>query len=620
MKFKVKKVLFSLFIMFLSTLVVYAEAPNEITINGGNLRYISAASYLTNVDTTDGVNDGQNLSYKVTTDGTVTYCISPDKFLYDGTITYSKGDRLNNKIAYVLENGYPNKSITGDNDKDYFITNLAVWYLMEPTADKLANYNFPAGTYKGQSMDVVSRAYSLASAANNYTPQTGSINVGNSNITMTVDGNYYVTPGINVNITGNAGTYTVTLNGAPSGTKTTDASGTEKTTFTKGNGFIIKVPVNSVSSASITFRATISANFTDSEAYAYNPNSYTAHQSVGLVTSTSSPKTASITLNISGSTNVVISKQDITNHSELAGARLVLKDSSGTIIDSWTSGTTPHTVEGLEAGRYTLTETLAPTGYVLDTTASVTFTINSAGSISNLIGGKIVMYNEPEPVTGKVTISKRDATTGDELPGAKLVVKNSSGSIIDSWTSTTTPHVINDLEPGRYTLSETLAPDGYYLNTETITFTIGEDGKVVGGTVVMENTPKPVVGKIIISKRDATTNKGLAGAVLVLKNASGTEIKRWTTTKNTYTIDNLAPGKYTITEVSAPKGYVLNKEPVTFRVNDDGTVSEGTIIFKNHPEDNPQTGSSLSIVFIIVGLLSLGYATYIILRKGNNKA
>ena len=47
--------------------------------------------------------------------------------------------------------------------------------------------------------------------------------------------------------------------------------------------------------------------------------------------------------------------------------------------------------------------------------------------------------------------------------------------------------MIENLKAGIYTLTETIAPNGYILSTETITFTIKEDGSVT--KVVMYNSP-----------------------------------------------------------------------------------------------------------------------------------
>ena len=97
------------------------------------------------------------------------------------------------------------------------------------------------------------------------------------------------------------------------------------------------------------------------------------------------------------------------------------------------------------------------------------------------------MYNQKEITGGGVSISKQDITNGKELPGATLVVKDSDGNVVDTWVSTDTPHLIENLKAGMYTLTETIQPEGYVLSTETISFVVKDDGTIT--KVVMYNSP-----------------------------------------------------------------------------------------------------------------------------------
>ena len=84
----------------------------------------------------------------------------------------------------------------------------------------------------------------------------------------------------------------------------------------------------------------------------------------------------------------------------------------------------------------------------------------------------------------------------DEEGNVVAVVRN--GNLVDSWVSTTEIHKVK-LLPGTYTLSETIAPEGYILSTETVTFTVKADGTVT--KVEMKNMPIRVT-EIEISKVD----------------------------------------------------------------------------------------------------------------------
>lgn len=89
----------------------------------------------------------------------------------------------------------------------------------------------------------------------------------------------------------------------------------------------------------------------------------------------------------------------------------------------------------------------------------------------------------------RAEIQKTDMVTGEELPGAVLVLKDKSGRVVDRWTSGNTPHRITGrLEAGeRYTLAEITAPSGYQI-AEEVTFTVSENGAI--DRVIMEDKRK----------------------------------------------------------------------------------------------------------------------------------
>ena len=208
-------------------------------------------------------------------------------------------------------------------------------------------------------------------------------------------------------------------------------------------------------------------------------------------------------------TEMWVSKRDLTNDEELPGATLTIQDADGNVVTSWVSSDTPHRVTGLHLGdAYTLTETRPADGYALADEITFRLLQKADEDGSNLQKAEVyylttknflfwtwddwkllddatvIMYDD----TTKVQISKVDIATGKELPGAELTITDKDGKELDRWVSTDTPHYIEKLPAGEYTLTEITAPDGYDI-AESIRFTVLPTGEVQ--TVVMKDARTP---------------------------------------------------------------------------------------------------------------------------------
>lgn len=197
-------------------------------------------------------------------------------------------------------------------------------------------------------------------------------------------------------------------------------------------------------------------------------------------------------------TKVEISKKDITDSSEVPGAKLIILDKNGKKVESWTSTDKPHMVEKLPVGEYTLREEQAPDGYLI--AEDVKFTVKDTGKVQK------VKMKDAHPY-GKLVIKKTDSTSKAALPGAEFELREKeSGKVVEklvtdkTGTATSGKLPIATYKNGKvektveYILVETKAPNGYELSSkkEEIRFEY-KDGKTKVIEIVKEikNTKSP---------------------------------------------------------------------------------------------------------------------------------
>lgn len=544
---------------------------------------------------------------KKSTGGLYVYCMDYDK---KGPYnhTYAKKELISDPgINYIMADAL---KLPVTNDDQYFIYQTALWIYMAEEGlmgGSFQNVTDFRKTVNNSSSSVATHIKNLvngakqATSAENVAPSIKIADTKNVTFKLSDDKKNYVSS--NITVSGNVNSYNVSI-----------TSGPEGTTYTKGNGYInIVVPANKVSELNTEIKFSISGSKDIYNVYMYTYTN-TAYQKIAIPFKDTKSTSASSSVKLVRTAFVDISKQDITSKKELSGASLQLTDKNGKIIDSWTSGTTPHRVANLSAGTYTLTEKLAPNGYVLSE-EKITFTIDSKGRVLDNNGkviDKVVMYNEL--AKGGASISKQDITDKAELSGAHLQVKDSEGKVIDEWISEKEPHVINNLKPGEYTLIETKEPDGYTLSKEEIKFTVKGDGSIT--KVVMYN--EPAKGGVSISKQDITNKKELPGASLVVKDYDGKVIDEWVSSDKPHVIENLKPGTYTLTETLQPDGYILSSETITFTVKGDGSITK--VVMYNEPASKDiveveNTASFKTITSSVIGLIVIAVGLALVFKN-----
>ena len=200
----------------------------------------------------------------------------------------------------------------------------------------------------------------------------------------------------------------------------------------------------------------------------------------------------------------------------------------------------------LQPGTYLVKEVSTGAGYVLDSTPQQ-IELTAGGGIRTL-----TFFNTVKP---GIHISKVDSRTMEPLVNAKFRISLVGGTFSKEYVTDKNGEIdLTTLEPGAYTVEEITAPNGYLMDNakRVIQINAGENARFV-----FTNTEKPVLSVV---KYDAENDSYLAGATFrIAKIEDGSHyLDRVTDTNGRISISDLEPGVYSIKEIAAPSGYVLN--------------------------------------------------------------
>ena len=292
---------------------------------------------------------------------------------------------------------------------------------------------------------------------------------------------------------------------------------------------------------------------------------------------------------------IIVEKYDSVTHEALPGCTFQLRflggtsGTGGTTIGQKVTGKNGTAIwTGLTAGTYIVEEVDPADGYSI-INASETIYLADSGEQSVVT---VRFDNAPDGILliRKVCSVNPSVT----LANAEFKITYADGTLIGDSNGIfrTDEHGeirVPGLKPGKSVIvTETKAPDGYIIDTQSQTVQIKE-GRTV--SLTFKNQPK---GKLIIQKRDSATGQPLPGAEFRVTTAAGCEvgldgvIGTSTLTQNgifttdgqgEITITNLAPGAYVLTEIKAPTGYVMDRASTNVVIGKNGDTQ--TVIVKN---------------------------------------
>ena len=290
------------------------------------------------------------------------------------------------------------------------------------------------------------------------------------------------------------------------------------------------------------------------------PAGYVLDKTVHKVTLTTAQanKTVTVTVdNVAQKGSIKIVKQDKDSKKRLTGAEFQWKDTvtgkTGTVTVG-TDGTI--TIPNLTVNRtYEITETKAPTGYVLDKTVhKVTLTSAQANKVVTVTVDNVAQF-------GSIQIIKTDRQTGKRLAGAVFEWKDTTNGYTSRIvTDKNGIAKVSGLSVNRtYELKEVIAPSGYHLDStiKKVELTTAYANKTL--SVNMYDLAKR--GNLKLVKQDKDSRKRLAGAQFRWRDTVNGNTGVVTTNSNGEAIlYNFSVNRvYEITEIKAPNGYVLDR-------------------------------------------------------------
>lgn len=300
------------------------------------------------------------------------------------------------------------------------------------------------------------------------------------------------------------------------------------------------------------------------------------------------------------------------------------------VTDSNASFTTDYYVCDID---WTLKELESSEGYLLDSTV---YKVGADPKLYTVEFNTTENNVTEEVIKGNIAIIKHtdDGSTQIETPekGAEFqIYLKSAGSFVnadkderDAIVCDADGFASSKLLPyGVYTVHQTKGWDGREKIKDFDVF-INEEGKTYKFLINNSNFESYV--KVV--KLDAETGKQIpyAGAGFEIYDSEGhrvsmqftypevTEIHTFYTNSEGYLItpETLPYGDYTLVEVQAPYGYVLDSTPVPFRVTQENASTDtGVTVVKVKAQDTPQKGvievGKTGEVFASVGMLGGGY-------------
>lgn len=279
---------------------------------------------------------------------------------------------------------------------------------------------------------------------------------------------------------------------------------------------------------------------------------------------------------------VLVKKVDAVTNAPISDVEFLVTDSDGNLIGNSngkfvTDSAGTFTITDIAPGTtLVIKETRAKAGYILDDTPQ-TVKVKSNEVVT------VEFRNAPK---GNLIIVKQDSVTKEPLEGVEFKITYADGSYVDAeggtlsstglyWTDKAGKISISGIS-GTIVATEVKSIPGYTIDENSRTQTVVVNPNDTQ-TLYFYNTP---VGGLQIIKSDKDSGKRIAGVKFEIRKMNGEIIGTYTTDSDgVIYLPEAESGWYTVTELEAASGYLLDTTPHRIEVKDGQTA---TLEITNH--------------------------------------
>lgn len=232
-------------------------------------------------------------------------------------------------------------------------------------------------------------------------------------------------------------------------------------------------------------------------------------------------------------------------------------------------------IVGLPVGSYILRENTAPKNYI--PMEDMSFHVRA-----DMYDKALELTAENLPHEKGIAVLK-ESPDGTRLKGAEFALYKDDSVIKEVTTDNAGVALFTGLNPGSYYIKETKAPEGYKPLDNKFEFTIDEKGNLQGDgfsgeglyTLTVKNSPLEYGFQV---KKVSTNDEGRALPGAEFRILGGGLDRTYTTEADGLTEQITLPiGEYTLTEMKAPEGYVINGAGRHISVREGGIYLDGKL-------------------------------------------